>query len=314
MSLPFAISTHWNAGRHDDGEAMLEEILALGLEEVELGYNLHDFHLEGVRRMVAAGTIRVCSVHNYCPVPPGVAIGHPELYTLADPRPDVRAQALTHTTNTIRFAAELGASIVVSHCGNVEMRSYTSKLKKLINKKKRYTRRYEKVKLKARKVRDKRAAKQLDHLFRGLQQLLPILAESGVRLGLENLPSWEAFASEEELMGIFRRFGTDHLCYWHDTGHGQIRENLGLSNHVGTLGQLQAFLGGMHVHDVRPPLRDHTMPPHGHIDFSRLAPYGQLPILRVLEPSSSLAATHILKGLESLRAAWEPQPEPDKGA
>ena len=38
--MRFNLSTRWNAHRHTDGEAMLTEILDLGFDGAELGYNL----------------------------------------------------------------------------------------------------------------------------------------------------------------------------------------------------------------------------------------------------------------------------------
>lgn len=303
----FSLSTHWNAGRHDNGEAMLEEILGLGFTHVELGYNLHDYHLPGVRRLVASGAVRITSLHNYCPVPPNISVGHPELYTLADPKEKIRQSAVTHTAATLRLAAELGASVVVMHCGNVRMRSYTPRLRALCGKRQRYTDKYERLKLKAILVREKRVSPQLDYLLAGLDQLVPLAASLKLRLGLENLPSWEAIPSETEIAGILRRFGTDHLCYWHDTGHGQLREDLGFSNHLETVRRHLPLIGGMHVHDVRPPLEDHHMPPGGKVVFAGLAEAAALPIPLVLEPSLSIPAESVVAGWRYLQQVWPPQ-------
>ena len=57
--IPLAISTRWNAGRHRTGEAMLAEILALGLDRVDLGYDLRAELIPGVKAMVASGAVRV---------------------------------------------------------------------------------------------------------------------------------------------------------------------------------------------------------------------------------------------------------------
>lgn len=302
-----ALSTHWNAGRHDDGEAMLNEILALGLTRVELGYNLHSYHVPGVQRLVAAGTVTITSVHNFCPVPAGSAIGHPELYTLADPQPRTRAQALTHTLATVRFAASLGARFVVVHGGNVAMRSwlggYTSRLKQLITQRKRFTEGYERLKLKAILVRERRAGPFLDRLSQGLDQLLPEAAACGVRVALENLPSWEALPTETELLTLQRRFGAD-LGYWHDTGHAAIREQLGFTGQLAALGKLSPMLAGLHVHDMAPPLQDHTMPPRGQLDFGEFLPYLRPAQPLVLEPAPNAPAEHLRDALAHLRTVW----------
>ena len=71
----FALSTRWNASRHTAGEALAEEILRLGIDHLELGYDLGVFLLPGIRSMVASGAIRVDSLHNYCPVPASARVG-----------------------------------------------------------------------------------------------------------------------------------------------------------------------------------------------------------------------------------------------
>ena len=75
--IPLCLSTRWNAGRHLSGEAMLEEILALGLQQVELGYDLRLELVPGVKAMIASGAVKVRSVHNFCPVPIGAPRPHP---------------------------------------------------------------------------------------------------------------------------------------------------------------------------------------------------------------------------------------------
>ena len=82
--MSFALTTRWNAGRHTDGEALIEEILGMGFRHVELGYDLRRDLVPGVMKMVEKGAVKVDSVHNYCPVPMGAPYGHPELFTLAD--------------------------------------------------------------------------------------------------------------------------------------------------------------------------------------------------------------------------------------
>ena len=107
--MVFGLTTRWNARRHRSGESMIEEILELGIDHVELGYDTRRDLIPGVQSMVEQGAVSVDSVHNFCPVPMTVSRGHPEIYTFADRDPRVRQQAVRHTTTTIRFAAEVGA-------------------------------------------------------------------------------------------------------------------------------------------------------------------------------------------------------------
>ena len=46
--MRLSLSTCWNSGRHETGEAMLDEIVSLGFDTVELGYALTFGELCGV--------------------------------------------------------------------------------------------------------------------------------------------------------------------------------------------------------------------------------------------------------------------------
>lgn len=307
--MKFSISTHWNAGRHTYGEEIIDEILELGIDQVELGYDLRLEMVPGVQKRVKEGAVKVVSVHNYCPVPEIAPEGHPELFTLADSDWKVRESAILYTTQSIRLAAEFGAKVVVIHCGNVEMKNLTQKLLKLCDKGKRIGNAYERTKHKLITKREKFAGKHLDYLRKGIDRLLPVLTETGVRLGLENLPSWEAIPTEMECENLICEFGSEYICYWHDVGHGQIRENLGFINHLQALQGMSRELGGMHVHDVAPIATDHAMPPNGTVDFPALKPFVQKDIPLVLEPSSQLSLEEVKAGYEIIREHWTTSPE-----
>jgi sugar phosphate isomerase/epimerase len=142
----FSLSTRWNASRHTSGEAMIEDILGLGVSHVELGYDLSVVLVPGVRRMVNEKAVSVDSVHAFCPVPIGAPYGHPELFTLCSRDRRVRAAAVSHLTRTLEFTGEVGAGVVVLHAGNVKMRNMTHRLAALCQAGKQSSTRYEKIK------------------------------------------------------------------------------------------------------------------------------------------------------------------------
>ena len=310
--MPLSLSTRWNAGRHQSGEAMLEEILALGLEIVELGYDLRAELIPGVRKMVESKAVRVDSVHNFCPVPVGAPRPHPELYTPASPDRREREFAVVHISRTLRFAAEMGAKVVICHSGNIDIPHYSFDLLRLAERGEQFGEAYEALKLKAQVARDKKASRQLVYLAESLQQLLPVVRETGVRLALENLPTWEAIPSELESEQLMRRFFPEGISLWWDVGHAQVRENLGFINASRWLRRLAPYIAGLHIHDVEPPGRDHLMPPRGKIDFPALADFAKRDMVRVLEPAPDTDAAYIADAIRHLDAAWNltgPQPK-----
>ena len=310
--IPLSLSTRWNAGRHHSGEAMLEEILALGLGAVELGYDLRSELIPGVKSMVASGAVRVDSVHNFCPIPVGAPRPHPELYTPASPDRREREFAIVHIARTLRFAAEMGAKIVICHAGNVDLPRYSFDLVRLAARGEQFGEPYEALKLKAQVARDKKAPRQIAYLVESLQSLLPVVRETGVRLALENLPTWESIPCELEAEQLMRRFFAEGISLWWDIGHAQVRENLGFINASRWLRRLAPFIAGLHIHDVEPPGQDHLMPPRGKIDFPALADFAKQDMVRVLEPAPDTEAAYIVDAIAYLRTTWNltgPQPK-----
>lgn len=310
--IPLALSTRWNAGRHHDGQTLVEEILELGIDRLELGYDLRAELIPGVKAMIESRAVRVDSVHNFCPVPVGAPRPHPELYTPASADRREREYAVTHISRTLRFAAEVGASVVVCHSGNVDMPSYTFDLLRLAARNEQFTDAFEALKLKAQIQRDKKAPRQIDYLSESLDALLPVLAETGVQLALENLPTWEAIPTELEGERLMTRFRDAGVRLWWDIGHAQIRENLGFINASRWLRRLAPHIAGMHIHDVAPPGQDHLMPPRGKVDFPALADVGRMDKVRVLEPAPDTDPAHIERAVEYLREVWKPAEPPQK--
>jgi len=294
---------------------MIEEILQIGFDHVELGYDLTLDLVPGVRRMVNEGTVTVESVHNFCPVPVGAPAGHPELFLLTSPDRRNRQCAVRYTAETLRFASEIGARCVVIHAGRVEMKNMTRKLITLCEQGNQHKPRYEKIKLKLLMQRQKMAPRYLDHLYRSLDEILPLFQDANLKLGLENLPSWEAVPSEAEMEEIFTRYDSPAICYWHDIGHAQVRENLGFISHRHWLEKLDHRLCGMHIHDVAPPAADHLMPPNGNTDFACFKKYAESDTVIVLEPAPETPGPEIRKGMRIIREAWEmPPPNEDETA
>jgi sugar phosphate isomerase/epimerase len=300
----FGLTTRWNAGRHTSGEAMVEEILAMGFDHLELGYDLRMDLVPGVHKMVQEGTVKVNSVHNFCPVPVGAPRGHPELFTLASTDPKIREGAVHHTSKTLRFAASVGAKVVIVHAGNVEMARISADLRALSEKGEQFSPRYDKLKMKLQLAREKKVRKQLDYLRQGIEQLIPVIAETGVQMALENLPTWEAMPSELEMEDLCKQYSSQGLRYWHDIGHAQVRQNLGFINQERWMERLQPYMAGMHIHDVVAPAMDHLLPPQGQVDFASLKKFAKGDIIRVIEPAPQTPGEIVVEALRYLRQAW----------
>lgn len=303
--MQLALSTRWNARRHADGARLVEEIQSTGFSRIELSYDLRRDLLQGILDQVRTGGIRVVSIHNYCPVPMGAPRGHPEIWTFADPDPVIRRKAVEHTAETIRLAATAGADIVVVHAGYVRMKPLSRRLIHLAERGRMHSWWGRRTSLALDRRRERLAPRHLDWVSGCLERLLPVLDECKVLLGLENLPSWEAVPSELEFPALMNRFPESRIRYWHDIGHGAIREQLGWINAVRALERLTPWLGGFHVHDILPPAQDHVLPGTGIVDFSAFTPWvrGHLPL--VLEMDRLTTAEQLRSVTQYLHTAWE---------
>lgn len=311
--MTLAISTRWNAFRHKTGEAMLDEIISLGFTHVELGFDLTPDLVPGVRKFVAQKAITVDSVHNYCPVPMGVPYPHPEIFTPASLDRRIRESAVLNTIRTCDFAAEIGATYVVVHAGNVEMKKMTPDLIALCEDGRQYDEKYEKIKLKLMMQRDKYAGDHIEVLKQSLEQILPNLENGAVKIALENLPTWEAIPTESEMEDLLRHFDSPSLCCWFDTGHAKIREQLGFISMNRWFQKLLPFIKGMHIHDVLPPARDHLPPAKGNIDFGYFKEKANSGIVLVLEPAPGTPAADIKEAASFLAKEWEHKAQADGG-
>jgi len=269
----FAFSTCWNSQRHSDGRAMVNEVRALGFEYAELSHGTRLSLLEGVQEAVAAGEIKISSLHNFCPLPLGVMGPAPDYYLPSSRDEDERQRAVRHTLRTIDCAATFGAKIVVLHLGLVAMRQYTMRLLDLHAKGRFDSPKFQRLVEKALAVRGKKRQKHLDQVYRTLEAVLPRAKEVGVKLGMETRLGIEEIPSEEEAEQILTHFGTDVVLYWHDVGHAAVKEALGLMHQETILNRFRGRTAGMHLQDFTPPAEDHQPPGLGTFNFERLAPF-----------------------------------------
>lgn len=303
--MDFALSTNWNSVRHADGEALVDEILALGFPAIELGYRLTGPQADGVRRRVAAGAVRVTSIHAPCPVPLSAPAGNPELFLLASPEEDERRMACIHVLRTLEMAVDFGAKAIVAHAGRVAMPDISRRVIRQQHSPRPPTAWERFVYRRLMAMRERRARACLEALEISLAEILPFFDEAGVALCLENLPSWEGVPNEVELVALLQRFRTPSLRYWHDLGHGQVRQNLGFAGHRVWVERLLPHLGGVHVHDVLPPDHDHLAPGEGGLPFADFACLGASGIIRVFEPGGAATPEALVHGLAHVRAAWQ---------
>jgi sugar phosphate isomerase/epimerase len=300
----YSFSTCWNSHRHTDGRAMLREIRDLGFDHAELSHGIRVGLLPGILEAVAAGEIKISSLHNFCPLPMGVMHAAPNLYQFSAAKPLERELAVKHTLKTLEFASRVKASVVVLHLGSIELKDYTGKLCALLERGNKNSPKYEKLRAEAAARREAAKEEFVERVYETLRKILPEAEKRGLKLGCENRQALEEIPLESDFEFLFRQFPSPNLVYWHDTGHAQIKENLGFIHHALHLESLAPRLAGFHVHDVQFPARDHAAPGAGMIDFAALKPFVKPEHIKVFELSPSLPVETVQRGIAHLKKIW----------
>ncbi|HEX4341890.1 MAG TPA: sugar phosphate isomerase/epimerase [Verrucomicrobiae bacterium] len=300
----YSLSTCWNSHRHTDGRAMLREIRDLGFEYAELSHGTRISLMPGILEAVEAGEIKISTLHNFCPLPMGVTGSAPNLYKFSAERERERENAVKHTLKTLDFAVRVKAPVVVTHSGSIEMKDYTDKFLELVGRGDRHSSKYLDLCDEFVKKRDAAKPAYFQRTIETFKKLLPEFEKRGIKLGIENRQALEELPIENDYLALFKELNSPAAVYWHDTGHAQIKENLGFIHHGFHLESLQSQLAGFHIHDVHFPGEDHRMPGSGIVNFTALKPMVKPKHIKVFEFSPSLTVEEVKQGVAHIKALW----------
>jgi sugar phosphate isomerase/epimerase len=300
----YSLSTCWNSHRHTDGRAMLREIRDLGFEYAELSHGIRISLMPGIIEAVDAGEIKISSLHNFCPLPVGVTHAAPNIYQFSSDRPREQESAEKYTRKTLEFASRLKAPVVVLHLGSIEIKDYTHKLLELIERGQKESTKYEKLCAEADEKRESKKEPFFERVKASLKNLLPEAQSLGIKFGAENREALEELPIESDFRFMFKELAHPNLGYWHDTGHAQIKENLGFFPHAMLLESLRDHLIGFHIHDVQYPGKDHCMPGSGVIDFAALKPMVKPEHIKVFEFGPALTPDQVRQGAAHVKGIW----------
>jgi sugar phosphate isomerase/epimerase len=300
----YSLSTCWNSQRHTDGREMLREIRAMGFEYAELSHGIRISLLPGVFEAVEAGEIRISTLHNFCPLPMGVNYAAPNIFKFTSEDRRERENALRHTLKTIETAERVGAKLVVLHMGAIEMKDYTDRLIDMVGDEMKDSPKYEKLCQEVMEKRETKKERYVELANEMLKRLEEEAGRRGIMLGIENREALEEIPLESDFPFLFNDFPGGTVRYWHDTGHAQIKHNLGFIDHGFHLESMSPYLAGFHIHDVQFPGRDHCAPGSGMIDFAALKPLVKPEHIKVFEMSPGLSAEEVRAGVGHLKSLW----------
>jgi sugar phosphate isomerase/epimerase len=269
---------------------MLREMADLGFTHAELSHGIRLSLVPGIMKAYEDGVIKISSIHNFCPLPAGVLQAAPNLYEPSSLDPRERDQWLRHTKRTIDFAGQLKARAVVCHLGSVvffwfnpvrKLQRYLAEHPGAVS---RGDEQYKALIAKAMNKLRKRMGPFWDNTRTSLGKVLDYAAEKGVMLALENREKFEELPVDADFPEFLAGLPAGAAAgYWHDTGHAQIKHNLGLLDHRQQLEKNASRLLGFHLHDVNAEGEDHQAIGSGTIDFGMVSSFWQPNQLLTLE-------------------------------
>ena len=235
---------------------MLREIRELGFDYAELSHGIRMSLLPGILDAVEAGEMQNLQPAQFLSAAHGREPCRRRISTNSPPSaPGPRELACRHTLKTIEFAARVKAQLVVLHFGSMDLKDYTRQTRGDAGaRRKRHAR--DTTNSAPRMPRNAEAKK--DELYRPCHRDLErVLAarpkKRDLSLGIENREAAGGTAAGDRFPLLFQGGQSRPSVYWHDTGHAQIKENLGFIDHALHLESLARRLAGFHIHDVQFP-------------------------------------------------------------
>jgi sugar phosphate isomerase/epimerase len=207
------------------------------------------------------------------------------------------------TKRTIETAASLNARAVVLHCGRVEIHSRTVELIALYERGVRDTSAYMQIRSEIIEERRQNAGPYLESALKSLAELNDFALEKNILLGIETRYYYREIPSVEEIGIILDRFKDSAIHYWHDTGHAQLMENLGLCGHDEFLKRYGRAMIGVHAHNIL-GCYDHQPPIRGDFDFTRLNPYLKDGLIAIIEAHQPATGQELRESKEYLERLW----------
>lgn len=289
---------------------MLQEMAALGFDHVELSHGVRITLVPGILKAVEEGLVKISSTHNFCPLPTGVVHAAPNLFEPSATESREHDQWLRHTKRSIDFAAQVKARVLVCHLGSVSFfwfnpaRNIRQYLRDhhdagRTNDDRTYHALLEKSLVKLRK----RMPRFWEQVKSSINEILDYTAQKGVKLGFENREKIEELPLDADYAEFLRGFPPNApVGYWHDTGHADIKEGMGLLKHRQHLETLAPHLLGFHIHDVNAQGQDHQALGHGHIDFKMVSEFWRPGQLLTLEFSPRVASEDVAESKRRIEA------------
>lgn len=297
-----ALSTSWKSNGIPNGEALVEAFEPFDLNGIELEYRITDKIYDQMKAPLKHSGLEVISIHNFFPFPSDSPFlnGGGDLFRLSDPDKEERRRAILGTIKTIEHANDLESSVVILHCGYVDMKPELDKLYHYFDSGEIESDEAQAFIKHKRRDLDRHKSKYLDSLLFSLDKLVRVAEKQNVWLGLENRYYYHELPGPGDFEDLLSEFEGGPVGYWHDMGHAHALEVLTLISPNELLAHYSEKLIGIHLHDAR-GLKDHLAPGTGEIDFESIKPYLKPDTKLVIELKPGTPDADVTQGIRFLQ-------------
>jgi len=297
-----AVSTSWMEDGADIRQ-WLSEVKGFGFEAVELSYKVTQQQLMEAETVLGSLQLKVSSIHNYCPMPnDNPTDRHPSnYYRLSALEEKERLLAVQWTNTAVDTAARVRAQAVVIHAGTCDFEDERlPRLFGLYTEGKAGTDEFNRERQRVLELRKVKREPYLIALIKSLKEVLPYAQSKHIKIGLETRYYPLEIPDFEEIGAFLAQFSAQGMGYWHDVGHADMNERLGIKAHKEFLETYQDHLIGVHLHGIR-GRRDHLAPFEGDMDLEQYLPYFGPEVIKVVESKPFANEGQMKEAVERLK-------------
>lgn len=260
----FLLSTMYaQTPRFDDGATFAAFAADAGFDGVEISHSTQEAKI----RAIAAGAHPfIGSVHQ--PAPYRLVGARPNSnLNLAATDEAERRLAMEQTLDSIRLAAEVGATRVILHLGHIGGSSPAWGADREARRLLLAGKPFAEAAARALRARKESIGPYLRAGRKTVEELVAVASPLGITLGLESRLNLPELPLPHELPALVAGFCADEVGYWHDAGHAEVLARLGYIGAFDWFDQPGVTCAGAHIHDVT-GLTDHRAPGAGDVDLS----------------------------------------------
>jgi len=294
-----SISTSWMDSETNITD-WLTQVKELGFDAVELSYKVTDSQLKEAESCLNNLGLKVSSIHNFCPTPDDEPSDRhlSNYYRLSSIDEHERHQAVKWTNIAIDTAARVDARVVVIHAGTLDFEDECSPvLFDLFINGQKDSDLFKIERDRILTLREDKKKPYLNSLKKSLDEVVAYGQEKNILIGLETRYYPIEIPNFEEIGFFLNLYGARGMGYWHDVGHAEMNERLGIKAHKDFLETYKDQLIGVHIHGIK-GRRDHLAPFEGDMDLNKLLPYFKDDVLKIVE-SKPFASIDMIKAAVS---------------